>query len=67
MFERTADFCDWFSIDPEYRPSNDALAGKFRECAAPVLSAEKTEKAIDLILGLEALDDLTPLWDALAA
>jgi 2-methylcitrate dehydratase PrpD len=63
-FERTADFCDWMSIDPEHRPSNDALAGKFRDNAQTVLGRANADKLIDLILRLETLDDLSPLWEA---
>jgi 2-methylcitrate dehydratase PrpD len=66
VFERTADFCDWMSIDPDYRASDEALAGKFRENAQIVLSSAKTERAIELILNLDQLDDLSPLWDALS-
>jgi len=66
VFERTADFCDWMSIDPDYRPSNEALAGKFRDNAAIVLSSTKAERAIELILKLDKLDDLSALWESLS-
>jgi 2-methylcitrate dehydratase PrpD len=66
VFERSADFCDWISIDPDYRASDEALAGKFRDNAEIVLSAGKTERAIDLILNLDQLDDLSPLIETLS-
>lgn len=66
IFERSADFCDWFSIDPAFRPSNEALAGKFRDNAGIILSPDRTERAIDLILDLEKLETLAPLVDALS-
>ena len=64
--ERTADFCDWLSMDPDYRASDEALAGKFRDNARIVLGSAKTEKAIDLILELDKLDDLAPLFETLS-
>lgn len=66
VFERTADFCDWISMDPDYRASDEALAGKFRDNAEIVLSATKTERAIDLILSLDKLDNLSALWETLS-
>jgi 2-methylcitrate dehydratase PrpD len=66
VFERTADFCDWMSIDPAYRASDEALAGKFRENAQIVLSSAKMERAIELILNLDQLDGLSSLWEALS-
>lgn len=66
VFERSADFCDWISIDPDYRASDEALAGKFRDNAQIVLSSAKTEKAIDLILNLDKLNDLSLLWENLS-
>ena len=66
VFERTADFCDWMSIDPHYRASDEALAGKFRDNAHIVLSSARAEKVIDLILDLDKLDELSPLWDSLS-
>ena len=66
VFERTTDFCDWLSHDPAYRATDEGLAVKFRENAAIVLSHEKTERAIELILSLDKLDSLSPLWDALS-
>lgn len=65
-FERTADFCDWMSIDPDYRPTDESLAGKFRDNAEIVLSTAKTEKAIELILNLDKLGDLSPLLETLS-
>ena len=64
--ERTADFCDWLSMDPDYRASDEALAGKFRDNARIVLGSAKTDKAIDLILNLDKLDSLTPLFETLS-
>jgi 2-methylcitrate dehydratase PrpD len=66
VFERTADFCDWLSMDPDYRASDEALAGKFRANAEIVLSTARTEQAIELILDLDKLDDLSPLFEALS-
>jgi hypothetical protein len=66
VFERTADFCDWISMDPDYRASDEALAGKFRDNAEIVLSPTKTEKAIDLILNLDKLNNLSPLFETLS-
>jgi len=66
VFERTADFCDWISIDPDYRASDEALAGKFRDNAEIVLSTAQTEKAIDLILNLDKLNKLSLLFETLS-
>lgn len=65
VFERSSDFCDWLSMDPDYRATDEGLAGKFRENAEVVLSKGQTEKAIDHILGLENLEDLSALFSSL--
>ncbi len=50
-------------------PSNplpeERWRAKFHECAAPVLERDVAERVASLTAGLEGLDDLTPLLDAL--
>lgn len=66
VFGRSTDFCDWLSMDPDYRATDEGLAGKFHENAEVVLSRGKADQAIDAILGLERQDDLSTLFGALA-
>jgi 2-methylcitrate dehydratase PrpD len=66
VFEGSTEFARWFSIDPAWRATDDELAGKFRENASIVLDSGKAEKAIDQILGLEKMDDVSVLLDSLA-
>lgn len=66
VFEATSDFADWTSIDPDYAPSNQALAGKFRENGEAVLSQAKLNQAIDAILRLDQLDHIFALMEPLA-
>ncbi|MGE4239153.1 MmgE/PrpD family protein [Ramlibacter sp.] len=66
VFERTADFCPWISMDPDYRATDEALAVKFRENARIVLSEGKTERAIEMILNLEKMGDVSELFEVLA-
>ncbi len=65
VFERSTDFCDWLSMDPDYRATDAGLAVKFRENAEVVLNAGKTEQAIEAIFNLENLDTLDALFDPL--
>ena len=51
--------------DPSRPLSWDELAGKFRECAGAVLSAETTERIVSLVERLEDLPDVQGLTEAL--
>ena len=53
--------------DPSRPLSWDELAGKFRECAGAVLSAETTERIVSLVERLEDLPDVQGLTEALNA
>ena len=66
VYEGASDFCPWISIDPDWRASDADLAGKFRENADGVLSLGKTEAAIETILTLERLDNVSALLATLA-
>lgn len=66
IFERSTDFGQWFSIDPDYRASDEDLAGKFHENAEIVLSPDRTDNAIQLILNIDHMEEVTPLIETLA-
>ena len=66
VFEGSTEFAKWFSIDPDWRATDEDLAEKFRENAEIVLKSEKAEAAIDRILNLEQMNDVSVLLDTLA-
>lgn len=67
VFDRSTDFANWLSMGvPECRPSDDALAGKFRLNAEGLLPAAATEVAIARILTLEGESDLSALMAAVS-
>lgn len=66
VFEGSTEFARWFSIDPAWQATDEDLAQKFRENAEIVLSRGKTDAAIDRILHLEELDDVSALLESLA-
>lgn len=66
-FTAEADYAQWLSIGVEaYRPTDEGLAEKFRLNAAGILSPARTDDAVDAIMQLERLDDLSGLMDILA-
>lgn len=66
-FDRSVDFARWLSMGvPDYAPSDEGLAEKFRANAENVLAADSTDRAIDMILGLDTAPGLAPLMQALA-
>ncbi|MBV1867906.1 MAG: MmgE/PrpD family protein [Marinosulfonomonas sp.] len=45
--------------------SNDALVQKFMALSEPVIGNDRAQQIVDLILSLEYLDDLSPIFDLL--
>ena len=67
MFEHSLDYANWLSMGVDaYRPTDEGLAEKFRANAEIILSKEKTEAAIDVIMNLEKLEDTSVLMETLA-
>lgn len=67
VFDRSVDYANWLSMGVEkYRPTDDGLAEKFRINAENVLSAAKTDEAIDRIMTLEKVGDVSELMASLA-
>ena len=66
VFEGASDFCPWLSIDPDWSASDADLASKFRENADSVLSLGKIEAAIETILALDQLGNVSALLATLA-
>ena len=67
VFDRSVDFAKWLSMGVEaYRPTDDGLAEKFRINAERVLAPASADKAVDHLMALETLDDLSGLMGALA-
>lgn len=66
-FEASADYANWLSIGVEaYRPTDDGLAQKFRLNADGILSEAQVDDAIDAIMQLEKLNELSGLMAILA-
>lgn len=66
-FEASVEFANWLSMGvEEYRPTEAGLAEKFRANAEAVLSPARTEEAIERVMTLETLDDVSVLMAALA-
>ena len=57
-------FCDGA---PERPLSLDQLAAKYRDCAARLLDSTSVERSLELVLGLEGLESITPLSELLLA
>lgn len=67
VFDLSVDFANWLSMGvEEYRPTNEGLAEKFRANAEIVLSDTNAGEAIDRIMSLEDLDDVSVLMATLA-
>ena len=67
VFEHSVDYANWLSMGVDaYRPTDEGLAEKFRANAEIILSKEKTEAAIDVIMNLEKLEDTSALMETLA-
>jgi len=49
--------------DPRNPLSTDELINKYRDCVRPFLSAEDTDKSLDLLLNLESNRDIAELMD----
>ncbi len=47
--------------DPQNPMTEEELAAKYRDCASLVLSAEDTERSLDMVSHLEGLEDIAPL------
>ena len=61
------DFANWLSLDEEScRPTNEGLAEKFRLNAENIISDKDTEEAIEHILNLEHIPDVSALMRLLA-
>ena len=66
-FERSVDYANWLSMGVDaYRPTDEGLAEKFRLNAEIALSAAKAHAAIDAIMRLDELDDVTELTRTLS-
>lgn len=62
VFAATTDFANWLSMDVEdCRPSDAGLADKFRANAQGVLSESSAAAAVDAILNLEEVRDVSTL------
>jgi 2-methylcitrate dehydratase PrpD len=57
---------DYCRGDPENRPSEDAVIGKFRDLSAPFLSVSNANAIIDFILNLEDQPNLFPMSEVLS-
>lgn len=67
VFDESTDFANWLSMGvPDYRPTDEGLAEKFRANAEDVLDADSTEAAIDILSRLEAVADVRELTDTLS-
>ncbi|MFC1917706.1 MmgE/PrpD family protein [Chloroflexota bacterium] len=61
-FLQEMEYANWLSMGvEEYRASDEGLADKFRANVAGVLEGDSPKAAIDMILHLEELDDMTEL------
>ena len=58
---------DHSAWEPTTPPSWDALAEKFRGCAAPVLSAVAIERCIDIVANLEGAGEIADLMNLVRA
>ncbi|MBU3740257.1 MAG: MmgE/PrpD family protein [Rhodoferax sp.] len=59
VFERSVDYANWLSMGVDAcRPTDEALAEKFRLNAEGLLGHAQTEAAIDMLLRLEEIDDV---------
>jgi 2-methylcitrate dehydratase PrpD len=68
VFAVAVDFANWLSIGVDAcRASDEGLAQKFRANAESVLAPQKTRAAIDAIMNLETLAEVSTLTEALAA
>lgn len=61
-FSHTVEDPDWSS---DRRPTDGQLADKFRTYTASVLTSNQIEKAIEMTLGLERVDNVAKLMDLL--
>jgi len=62
QFAHAVDFASWIPNDiQERRPTDQALAQKFRASASDVLSTEAVDTVIDCILNLEGIPDASRL------
>jgi 2-methylcitrate dehydratase PrpD len=65
-FERSVEYANWLSMGVEaYRPTDEGLADKFRLNAETTLSGENVNIAIDTIMRLDELDEVTTLMGKL--
>ena len=53
--------------DPSNPLTQEELAAKFRDCASQVLSAQDTERCLEMVSKLESLKDIGPLMDILTS
>jgi 2-methylcitrate dehydratase PrpD len=51
--------------DPGNPMTIDELTAKFRDCAGRVLSAQKVDQCVDMLLNLESLEDISSLMDVI--
>ena len=52
-------------VSKPVEPSQDEVVRTYKELAAPILSEENIDKSLDMILGLEKLEDIAKLMDIL--
>lgn len=65
-FIETAEYAKWLSLEnADFRATDEDLVNKFRANAANTLSAAKVEKAIQKIMGLEAIGNVSELIEDL--
>ncbi len=61
-FVQTVEYATWLSMGvKEYRATDEGLADKFRTNSAKVIAGRKLENAIEMIFGLEKVDDISKL------
>lgn len=66
VYTRTAEYAKWLSSEiPEFRATNEDLVNKFFLNTADVMDREKAQKAADMMLNLENVDDMSKVVDAL--
>ncbi len=66
-FTHQVEYAKWLSMDaPEFRASDEELAGKFRANAFKSLPGDRIEKAIELIFSLEKVDEIAGLMQVLS-
>jgi 2-methylcitrate dehydratase PrpD len=66
VFERSVDYAQWLSMGVDaYRPTDQGLAEKFLLNSEIILRNDNASAAIEMIMGLEELDDVARLMATL--